>query len=403
MSEKNRRIAGLIFKHIEGNLEGPDKVELEAWLDESEHNSLKFHELTHSRKLVLQVEQLQEFEMDKEAAWLKLLERGLPEREPVRMFAWKKYVAIAAAVLVIAGGAWIWSRPKENSTIAVNNTTSKQLASNVAPGHDGAILTLAGGKTVVLDSEANGVLATQGNAKLVKLGNGRLAYNADRKTADNEVFYNELSTPRGRKFQLTLPDGSNVWLNAASSIRYPTSFTGKERKVAITGEAYFEVAKNVSMPFVVSINNTTRVQVLGTHFNIMAYHDENNITTTLLEGSVKVIKENVTALITPGQQARIDGSTGSPPDIKVIKDADTEAATAWKNGYFQFKKESIETIMRQLARWYDVDIQYEGEPVTERFYSKIPRSAYVSTVFKSLEATGSVHFKIDGKKIIVTR
>ena len=394
MSEKNRRIAGLIFKHIEGNLEGPDKAELESWLDESEHNSLKFHELTHSRKLVLQVEHMREFETDKKAAWLKMLERGLPEREPVKMFAWKRYAAIAAAVLVVVSGVWLLNRKKENS-IVVNNTASHQLASNVAPGRDGAILTLAGGKKIVLDSTGNGTITTQGNAKLVKLGTGKLAYNIESRNTSNEIIYNELSTPRGRKFQLTLPDGSNVWLNAASSIRFPASFTGKERKVSVTGEAYFEVTKNASMPFVVSVNNTTLVRVLGTHFNIMAYPDENNITTTLLEGSVKVVKENVTALIVSGQQARVDG-----PDIKVIKDADTELAMAWKNGFISFRHADLQSLMRQVERWYDIDVVYQGNIPPRSFSGDVSRSADLSKMLRILEAS-NIHVSVDGKKLIV--
>jgi ferric-dicitrate binding protein FerR (iron transport regulator) len=268
------------------------------------------------------------------------------------------------------------------------------VANDALPGRSKAVLTLANGSSILLDSVANGMLAQQGNATVVKLNNGQLAYNtlAEKPT---EVLYNTLATPRGGQYQLVLPDGSKVWLNAASSIRYPTAFAGKERKIEITGEAYFEVAKNTGVPFIVSTNGMD-VKVLGTRFNVNAYDDEATIRTTLLEGAVLVTKDAATAILKPGQQSRLTKSGV----INVINDTDIEEAVAWKNGLFSFKSADIKTVMRQIARWYDVEVVYEKE-VQEQFHTEINRNTNASKVFKILETTGGVHFRIEGKKVTV--
>jgi len=220
------------------------------------------------------------------------------------------------------------------------------------------------------------------------------------------VLYNTITTPRGGQYQVMLSDGSKVWLNAASSLHFPTSFTGQQRIVELTGEAYFEVAhvsavgeKN-KLPFIVKIITASgarrEVEVLGTHFNINAYNDESVVKTTLLEGSVKMTQESGSTLLIPGQQAQLN----SNGDVNILKDADMDEAIAWKNGMFQFKKVDIKTIMRQIARWYDVDIEYQKN-VDEKFYAEISRNTNVSNVFRILEETGGVHFVIEGKKVVV--
>jgi len=206
---------------------------------------------------------------------------------------------------------------------------------------------------MVLDSLGNGLLATQQGTKVV-LNNGQLSYQAANTTTATGAW-NTINTPRGRQFKVALPDGTQVWLNAASSIRYPVAFTGKERKVEINGEAYLEVAKNTSMPFIVQANDV-EVLVLGTHFNINSYSDEEAIKTTLLEGAVKVSTGAATALLTPGKQAAI--STGSGMNVQA---ADIEQVVAWKNGVFNFQNATLEQVMRQLARWYDIEIVYEKD------------------------------------------
>ncbi len=211
---------------------------------------------------------------------------------------------------------------------------------------------------------------------------GELAYNAA--TMYNApISYNTISTPKGRQFTLQLPDGSKVWLNAASSLRYPVAFAGAERKVEITGEAYFEVAKNKKMPFKVSINNKTTVEVLGTHFNVNAYNDEETIKTTLLEGVVKVSHEKQTQLLQPGEQASVSQPSQKSQSI-TVQTTDVDAAVAWKNGTFSFTNASLETVMRQLARWYDIEVEFVGAVPGGAFSGEIDRALSLDQVLKGL-------------------
>jgi ferric-dicitrate binding protein FerR (iron transport regulator) len=255
---------------------------------------------------------------------------------------------------------------------------------------------LANGKKIVLDSMSNGVVAVQSGAKIL-LKNDQVSYNNTREA--EAVSYNTMSTPRGRQYTLVLSDGSKVWLNAASSITFPTSFMGKERNVEITGEAYFEVAHDAERPFKVKVGDM-QVQVLGTHFNVNAYEDEGDIKTTLLEGSVKVSKGNENTLIVPGEQAVILNSPSGVGGITVKKDIDLDEVVAWKNGLFNFNNADLKTVMRQLSRWYNVNIIYTGEIPNRVFGGEMQRDLHLSQVLKLLEKN-NVHFKIDGKNIVV--
>jgi ferric-dicitrate binding protein FerR (iron transport regulator) len=256
----------------------------------------------------------------------------------------------------------------------------------------------------MLDTAARGTIAKQGSARIVKTDSGKLSYqSADAKRNQTiAIEYNTLSTPRGGQYQLTLPDGSQVWLNAASSIRYPIAFAGGERHVDITGEVYFEVMKNASQPFKVSINGRAEVEVLGTHFNINAYEDESSINTTLLEGSVQISSTGSTPSrearvpLKPGQQAQYKNA-GS---IQIIDHADTEQAIAWKNGRFAFNNSDLKTIMRQIARWYDVDVVYEGSGSPRYFTADLSRNRNLSVLLQILEQS-KLHFNIDGKRLTV--
>ena len=212
------------------------------------------------------------------------------------------------------------------------------------------------------------------------------------------MVYNTISTPRGGQYQLVLADGSKVWLNAASTLRFPATFSGTERKVELTGEGYFEVAKNATMPFKVGLENGVEVEVLGTHFNVMSYSDEEQVKTTLVEGKVKVLNGENNVMLRPNQQAKF---TKSNKSLVVDKDADVNKAIAWKNGLFDFDNDAITDIMRQLARWYDVEIQYSGNIVAQFYTGSIRRQVNISQVLFMLEQAGGVQFKIEGKKIIV--
>ncbi|HMF72741.1 MAG TPA: FecR domain-containing protein, partial [Flavitalea sp.] len=267
---------------------------------------------------------------------------------------------------------------------------------SIATGSNKASLTLSDGTTIVLDDAANGLLTTQAGIKISKTTDGQLKYDASRPQPSHANGFNTIHTPRGGQYQVVLPDGSSVWLNAASSLKFPTVFSGNERKVELTGEAYFEVAKNKVKPFIVASGNQT-LEVLGTHFNVNAYQDDGKIRTTLLEGSIKVshTQTNAFSLLVPGQQAELR------KEIKVTK-VDVKQSIAWKNGYFVFASENIQTLMQKIARWYDVDVEYEGRVTTEGFVGSISRFEDVSEVLHMLQLTGMVHFKIVGRKIIVS-
>ncbi len=306
--------------------------------------------------------------------------------------------AAAAAVLLLVIGAYFFNLKNDgNQKVAVEGT-KKAIPHDALPGGNRAILTLADGQTIILDSARNGTLTQQGNARVTKLNDGQLAYDKEESTTNRPVQYNTVTTPRGGQYQLTLADGSQVWLNAASSITFPTSFEGNKREVQITGEAYFEVAHNAAMPFHVSSNNMD-VEVLGTHFNVNAYADEDAIKTTLLEGSVKVTKGGESLTITPGEQARILYSTG---EMAIKKNVDMEAIVAWKNGLFYFNQSGIRSIMKKISRWYDLDVIINDDVPDKRFSGKIYRNVNVSQIIKILE-TGGIHLNIVGKKILVTK
>ena len=332
----------------------------------------------------------------------KLKEETISEPAlPKRVVRLPKYWWAAAAVLIVFMSSALYllvNNYKNNQNATVINTKSSTLKNDVLPGGDKAMLTLADGSTIVLDSAGNGVLAQQGNTQIIKQQNGQLIYNSSGE--GNNIAYNILSTPHGGQYKLTLPDGSKVWLNAASSLKYPTSFTGNSRQVEITGEAYFEIAplspkEGQKIPFIVRVNEM-EVEVLGTHFNVNGYEDEQIIHTTLLEGRVKINTKEGSNFLKPGQQAQLQKSG----KIKLVNDADLEEIMAWKNGNFQFENADITVVMRQLARWYDVEVEYKGN-VSRHFIGTISRSVNLSQVLTMLEQTGEVKFKIEGRKVIV--
>jgi len=302
-----------------------------------------------------------------------------------------KRIAVAASVILVAGaGIWYFSKQNKKEIPVVAKATQ-----DVAPGGNKAVLTLGDGSSIVLDHAANGQLAMQGNTSVAKLNNGELAYNAQNGHA---VFYNSLATPRGGHYKITLPDGSIVWLNSASSLRFPTSFNGDKREVEMSGEAYFEIAKNVKQPFIVKVNDGSKVEVLGTHFNVMAYGDEDEAKTTLLQGAVKVDKGNASNLLKPGQQAAIE----KDGKMKVLSNVNISEVTAWKEDQFSFNSADIHSIMKQISRWYDVDVEYKGN-VSASLNGNIKMSVPLSQVLEILTLAGNVKFDVQGKKIVVSQ
>ena len=311
---------------------------------------------------------------------------------------WLKRLAVAASILIIFSVGYL--KLQSGKSLPLTNPIAKvaPIKNDIMPGGQKALLTLSDGSQIVLDSASNGLLSQQGGTKVIKLANGQLEYAATT-GGGAESVYNTMSTPAGGQYQLTLPDGSKVWLNASSSIHYPTAFTQNERRVTITGEAYFEIAKNAKKPFIVKMYNGSEVKVLGTHFNIKAYSDEEQIKTTLLEGSINVSQGAKNNLLKPGNQAQIDKSG----KINIVMDVNTEEAVAWKNGNFQFSSADVTAVLKQAARWYDIDVVYAGTTSSEnKFTGKIPMSVNLSRLLKWLEYS-DVHFKLEGKKLIVTQ
>jgi len=297
----------------------------------------------------------------------------------------RTWTAAAAILLLLAAGTTIYLNHKK--TIPPAPAIAKH---DIPPGHNGAVLTLSNGKQIVLDSASNGTLASDSHIKVIKK-DGQLSYEGN--TA--EVLYNTVSTPKGRQWQLTLNDGTKVWLNAASSIHYPVSFPGNQRSIEITGEAYLEIAPNASAPFTVK-TPTQEIQVLGTHFNINAYADEPILRTTLVEGSIKVVAAGKTILLHPGEQVANNTTTG---DLATTK-PDVSNVIAWIDGRFKFDHSDIKTVMRQIARWYDVEVEYRGSLPDYQFAGGTFRNNNLSEVLHVLELSG-LHFKIENQKIIV--
>jgi transmembrane sensor len=302
-----------------------------------------------------------------------------------------RVMASVAAVLagLAIGGYFILRQP-----VHVQQTVQNQ-HNDIAPGSNKAILTLANGQKIVLTGAKNGQIATQGQTVIQKTANGQVVYEPASLTPNTAITYNTISTPRGGQHWVTLSDGTKVLLNAASSLTYPVAFNGKERKVTLTGEAYFEVVHNDKQPFLVETKNET-VQDIGTHFNINAYADEPVVRTTLLEGSIRVAHGAQAEILKPGQESVLKA------DELKVNDVDTEEAIAWKNGYFMFDSENIQPIMRMIARWYDVEVIYTGDIPTDKFGGSVSRFGNVSQVLDKLALTGRVHFKIEGRRIMVS-
>ncbi len=303
-----------------------------------------------------------------------------------------RYTAAAAILICALGGAFVFTHNKAKK--------AKQLAANkIVPGGNRATLKLANGKIIDLTGAHDGILAQEANIQIHKNADGLLVYTAAgnkiQRDADGNIQRNTISTPNGGQYQVVLPDGSKVMLNAASSLTYPVAFEGKERAVELNGEAYFEVAHNKAMPFRVKCARQT-VTVLGTHFNINAYYDESAIKTTLLEGAVAVAAGSSKAVITPGEQALV----GSGDQLSK-RQVDVDKEVAWKNGVFSFDGDDIRSVMRQVARWYDVSVVFNGNFTDDKFYGEISRSSSLNDVIKILKLS-NVNFEVRDRKIIVT-
>ena len=386
-------LASIIYRSRSGTLTAEERRILDNWLAAGSANRRLADELTSQSSIPEILEELNTASLQRsmEQVYRTI---GIPspaEQLPGRRIYFirrYKWWAAAAILLLTAGAFFRYLRSSDHTgSIAMKQTTP-----TLAPGGNKAMLTLGNGRQILLDSASDGILASQGNAQISKSGSGQLAYHVERSPGKpTEIFYNTLATPRGGQYRLLLPDGSTVWLNAASSITYPTAFTGSERVVSITGEAYFEVIHNDRQPFIVKAGNQ-EIRDLGTHFNVNAYANEPTMKTTLLEGSVKVSN----LLLQPGQQA----STNSQGETGLVRAVNVEDVVAWKEGRFRFTGVDLGTIMRQVARWYDIEVEYRGQ-VAGTLSGGISRDADLTQLFYILELTKKVHFNIEGKKVIV--
>lgn len=398
--DKYTEINTLILRHLKQEITPEETATLNAWVEESEQNRQFFNRINNAPALMDEVRALSEGKkMDLDAAWARVKAVGweqseTPEPAKVITIKWWQY-AVAVSVLLIATTVTylLQQANKPAPTPAVVQTTPH----DAVPKTNKAYLTLENGKTIVLDSLQSGLLATQGTTNVVRQKDGVISYSGG-KAPDQKLIYNTITVPRGSDVvYLQMSDGSKVWLNAASSIRYPVAFSADERKVEITGEAYFEVTKSETRNFIVS-KGDMRVTVLGTRFNVNTYENEENIKVTLLEGSVKVQQEEVERIIKPGQQAVVNAAK-----INVVNDVDLQQVMAWKDGRFIFNNTNIQMIMRQMERWYDLEpTRYENNDVKQwEFNGEISRYSNVSKILQLLEKTGSVKFTVDGKRITV--
>lgn len=373
------RLDLLLNKYKKNHLTDLEKEELDNW----------FHSLNHGTKDLengladenLSDELFRDFKIQ------------LAQTQKKGRLVWLRRVAAAAVVLLVISFGAIRFLPRHQ--VAIPQFTHNQVQ-DILPGSNKATLILGNGKQIILSAVKDGRLALDGGAEIKKAADGQLTY---RKTAQpgTDTVLNSIITPVGGQYNLTLVDGTRVWLNASSSIKYPTAFNGSSRQVELTGEAYFEVAHNASKPFKV-LSNGQQVEVLGTHFNVNAYADEGIVTTTLLQGSVRVIIPTGTRVLVPGQQAVV--YAGGRGAIKLVKDADIDEAIAWKEGYFQFNQADVHQVMRQLSRWYDIRVSYRNPASTRQFQGAIQRDLRFSQVLRILEKS-NMHFTVNGKEVVV--
>jgi len=386
------RIAQLIAKERLGELQDAEREELDRWLGEDEQHRVWKDHLSSPEYVAEIQERFQASEENVEAS-LKSFHRDHLNNAPVRRLnggarfnRW--WVAAAVLVPLVIAGVWL----AEKHSVPVPGPAP--VVADVQPGRNKATLTLANGNRVLLDTGISGQLVQKGGVQ-IHYDQGKVEYQGLR-LAENDVTYNTLTTAKGGEYQLVLPDGSKVWLNAASSLRYPTSFTGKERHVELTGEAYFEVAQRKDQPFSVGVGGMD-VSVLGTEFDIMAYPEEGKKLTTLIQGAVKVENGKEVRQLAVGDQAAVAESGA----MSVASNVNVERVIAWKLGFFQFNHIDLKTMMREIARWYDIDVVYQREDLSGEFGGRISRKLNLSELISLLEGNGVGHFKMEGRKLIV--
>ena len=413
MAFSETHIAQLLLKKMTGDLTVEETATLEAWRLSSVVNQQKYNELTSLHSLQRKMKDFMEADTKAGQIIVPDIEAADSQSTSIRIAAHRVHFlrkwGWAAAVILLFGTAAVFRTliKKTEQPLAGGD---KRLQTDITAGGSKAVLTLADGSAIVLDSAARGQVAMQGNTRIIKDANGKVAYDL-KDASTGSVLMNSLSTPKGGQYQLTLPDGTNVWLNAASSITFPTAFAGSQRRVEITGEVYFEVVKKKDQAFIVEVNGRQSVEVLGTEFNVNGYNDETNIQTTLIAGSVKVQSkipgqarnDAASVILRPGQQALLGYSDQRPGDKKsfiVNPDADIDKVMAWKKGLFNFNGADVPTVMRQLERWYDIHVRYENAIPVISFKGELDRGVNLSEILKILPEIG-IRYRMEGRTLIV--
>lgn len=406
---KASRIASLIVGNMQHNLSNEERQELNAWLQEGGANFLLYEELMDEEKLGEALDEMHA--IDQGSAYAKLSQRLFGNnRAPKRITIW--WYMVAAALLLIAGGiTYMYINKNDKQAASPIVVIAPKKAPGLQPDSKKALLLLNDGSAVSLNEMNNGFVVQQGNVTVNKKSDGELEYVISGNADNNSTKYNTIQTPRGSEYKVVLNDGTRIWLNAASTLRFPIHFNNQERKVQLTGEAYFEVAKmeatthtrpippgreegGKKIPFIVGVDNM-EVQAIGTSFNISAYKEDNTTQTTVVEGLVKVSRQHKDHLLSPGKKLVANDTAIT------IEDADVKTETAWRTGDFVFHNTSLQIVMNELARWYDMEVAYEQPIPSLHFTGEIPRISAINKVLEMLEYTGGVHFTVNNRVITV--
>ncbi|MEC5142956.1 FecR domain-containing protein [Chitinophaga sp. 212800010-3] len=391
MNSNRDYIAGILYKQLQGQyLTAEEQQALDQWLGLHPANETVFAEMKEDQMVGEYLrERMDEGSLGKAFG---IFQQKITIATPVRHLSWRRWVAAAVVMVLITAGAWLLLQRNQQKSSRVPALAQ---VTDIQPGRQGAVLTLANGRQIVLDSIHNGLVAQQQTTAII-LHQGVLQYE-QKGDAGGTAVYNTMTTPRGRQFSLKLPDGTQVWLNAGSSLIYPAAFPANERVVTVAGEAYFEVAPDAAAPFRVKVRGGEEITVLGTGFNVYAYGNEPVMKTTLLQGSISITAGNGKTLLRPGQQALVDQQGA----LQVLQ-ADTDKVMAWRNGLFNFQEASLEEVMNQLSRWYDIDIVYEKGIPNIMFEGKIKRDIALADLLRFLEGA-DVHFRMEGNhRLVVT-
>jgi transmembrane sensor len=385
------RASELIVAYLKGNLTDQEQQELDSWVEESNENRALFSELTNPVRLNEAISEFYLPEKKKKIALHKLRRKLFTRNKKIFgiiPFMAARYVAAAAFLGVVATGIYFISK----KSTSASSTAATKKTPDIVPG-DGnqVVLTLADGTKIQLDSSGMGLLAQQNGTEILKQKDGQVIYQSNN---PSQASMNSIITPKGKQHELILPDGSRVWLNALSKIDFPTAFTGKQRNISLSGEAYFDVVTDKSRPFHVNVDGMD-VKVTGTQFNVNAYKDETTVKSTLFEGGVKVTKDALTVDLMPGQQLQMDPKT---KQFKLVKNADLEATAAWKDGVFYLNNIDVAALMRQAARWYDIEVEYPNGVPSVTLFGEIDRNTNLSELMKVLNESG-IKTRLDGKTL----